>query len=47
MSNIILKNCKTIDNKIINLIIEDGKIKKITKQLLSSDKTTDKIINIK
>lgn len=46
MSNMILKNCKTTDNKIINLIIENGKIKKITKEILQSDKTTDNIINI-
>lgn len=46
MSNMILKNCKTTDNKIINLIIENGKIKKITTELLQSDKTTDNIINI-
>jgi len=46
MSNMILKNCKTTDNKIINLIIENGKIKKITTELLQSDKTTDNIINM-
>lgn len=47
MSNLILKNCKTINNKILNLIIENGKIKEIKKELLTSDLTTDNIINIK
>lgn len=47
MSNLILKNCKTIDNKILNLIIENGKIKEIKKELLTSDLTTDNMIDIK
>lgn len=47
MSDIILKNCKLINNKITNLIIKEGKINKIKSSLLSSDKTTDKIIDIK
>lgn len=47
MSNLILKNCKTIDNKILNLIIENGKIKEIKKELMPSDLTTDNIIDIK
>lgn len=47
MGNLILKNCKTIDNKITNIIIEEGKIKDIKKTLLSSEKNTDKIINVK
>lgn len=46
MGDLILKNCKTIENDIVNLIIEDGKIKDITKELLSSDKNTDKIIDL-
>lgn len=46
MGNLILKNCKTIKNDIVNIIIEEGKIKEIKKELLSSDKTTDKIIDI-
>ncbi|OED30210.1 dihydroorotase family protein [Methanosphaera sp. WGK6] len=46
MGNIILKNCKTIDNNITNLIIENGKIKNIKNSLLPSDKTTDKIMDI-
>lgn len=47
MGDLILKNCKTIDNTIINIIIEEGKIKEIKKELLPSDKTTDEIIDIK
>lgn len=47
MGNLILKNCKTIKNDIVNILIEEGKIKEIKKELLSSDKTTDKIIDIK
>lgn len=47
MGSLILKNCKTIDNKITNIIIEEGKIKDIKKTLLSSEKNTDKIINVK
>ena len=47
MGDLILKNCKTIKNDIINLIIEDGKIEEIKKDLLPSDKTTDKIIDLK
>ncbi len=47
MSNLILKNCKTIKNDIVNLIIEDGKIHEIKKELLTSDKNTDKIIDLK
>lgn len=46
MGNLILKNCKTIKNDIVNIIIEEGKIKEIKKELLSSDKTTDQIIDI-
>lgn len=46
MGNLILKNCKTIKNDIVNIIIEEGKIKEIKKELLSSDKTTDKIVDI-
>ncbi len=46
MGDLILKNCKTIENDIVNLIIEDGKIKDITKELLTSDKNTDKIIDL-
>lgn len=47
MGNLILKNCKTIKNDIVNILIEEGKIREIKKELLSSDKTTDKIIDIK
>ena len=47
MENIILTNAKLIDGNIVNLIINDGKIEKITKTLKTSDKTTDKTINIK
>lgn len=47
MNNLILKNCHTIDNENINIIIEEGKIKKITKSLNTSDMTTDNIIDIK
>ena len=47
MSNMILKNCKTIDDKIINIIIENGKITKICKDIKSSQNTSDKIIDIK
>lgn len=46
MSNIILKNCKTIDNTIINIIIEQGRIKKITKTLLPSQTNTDKVLDV-
>ena len=46
MGDLILKNCKTVNNNIVNLIIEDGKIKEIKKELLPSDKTTDKIIDL-
>ncbi|WP_455645295.1 dihydroorotase [Methanosphaera sp.] len=46
MGNMILENCKTIDNNITNIIIENGKIKDIKNSLLPSDKTTDKIIDI-
>ena len=34
MSNLVLKNCKTIDNKIVNIIIEKGIIKDIKKTIL-------------
>lgn len=47
MGDLILKNCKTIENEIVNIIIEEGKIKEIKKELLSSDKTTDNIIDVK
>lgn len=47
MSNIILENCKTITDDIVNIIIENEKITKITKTLKSSEKTTDEIIDIK
>lgn len=47
MSDLILKNCRNTDNKIVNLIIKDGKIYEIKKDLLPSDLTTDKIIDIK
>ncbi len=47
MGNLILKNCKTTDNNPINIIIENGTIKEIKKTLLTSDKNTDKIIDIK
>ena len=47
MGNIILENCKTVDNKIVNIIIENGKISSIKKELKASEKNTDKIINIK
>ena len=47
MGNLILKNCKNINNEIINIIIEDGKIKEIKKTLQPSDKNTDTIIDIK
>ena len=47
MGNIILDNCKTVDNKIVNIIIENGKISSIKKELKASEKNTDKIINIK
>lgn len=47
MGNLILKNCKNINNEIINIIIEDGKIKEIKKTLQPSDKNTDKTIDIK
>ncbi|MBE6488332.1 MAG: dihydroorotase [Methanosphaera stadtmanae] len=47
MSNMILKNCKTIDDKIINIIIENGKITKICKDIKSSQNTSDNIIDIK
>ena len=47
MGNLILKNCKTIDNNTINIIIENGKIKEIKKTILPSDTATDKTIDIK
>lgn len=47
MADLILENCKTIDNSLINLIIEEGKIKEMKKELLPSDKTSDKIIDLK
>ncbi|RAP46871.1 MAG: hypothetical protein BZ135_03195 [Methanosphaera sp. rholeuAM6] len=47
MADLILKNCKTITNDIVNLIIEDGKIKEIKKELLHSDNTSDETIDIK
>lgn len=47
MGNIILKNCKMIDEEVVNIIVEDGKIKEIKKTLKPSDTTTDKIIDIK
>ena len=47
MGNIIIENCKTVDNKIVNIIIENGKISSIKKELKASEKNTDKIINIK
>ena len=47
MGNIILENCKTVDNKIVNIINENGKISSIKKELKASEKNTDKIINIK
>ena len=47
MCDMILENCKLVNNTITNLIIKDGKINKIKSTLLSSDKTTDKIIDIK
>lgn len=46
MGNIILENCKTVDNEIVNIIIENGKISSIKKELKTSEKNTDKIINI-
>lgn len=46
MGNLILKNCKTITGDIVNILIEEGKIKEIKKDLLSSDMTTDKIMDI-
>ena len=47
MDDLILENCKTIENDIVNLIIKEGKIKEIKKELLPSDKSTDKIIDLK
>ena len=47
MVDLILKNCKTVDKNIVNLIIEDGKIKDIKKEVLSSETTSDKIIDLK
>ena len=47
MSNLVLKNCKTIDNKIVNIIIENGIIKDIKKTILPSEKETDTICDIK
>lgn len=47
MADLILKNCRTVDNDIINILIENEKIVKISKELLNSDKTSDKIIDIK
>ena len=31
MGDLILKNCKTIENEIVNIIIEEGKIKEMKK----------------
>jgi dihydroorotase len=47
MGDLILKNCKTIENKIVNIIIKDGIIEDIKKEILPSDKTTDKIVDLK
>ena len=47
MNNLILKNCKFSDKQIKNIIIEDGKIKRITKTLNKSDLNSDSIIDIK
>lgn len=47
MNNLILKNCKFSDKQIKNIIIEDGKIAKITKALAKSDMTSDNIIDLK
>ena len=47
MNNLILKNCKFSDKQIKNIIIEDGKIAKITKTLSKSDLTSDNIIDLK
>ena len=47
MADLILKNCKTIENNIVNIIIEEGRIKEIKKELLPSEKNSDKIIDIK
>lgn len=46
MNNLILKNCKFSDNQIKNIIIEDGKIVKITKALSKSDMTSDKVMDL-
>jgi len=47
MNNVILKNCKFPNNKINNIIIEDGKIKEIKKSLTPSDESNNNIIDIK
>lgn len=47
MNNMLLKNCKFTDNKIKNIIIEDGKIKKISSVIKESEKNTDEIIDLK
>ncbi|RAP54081.1 MAG: hypothetical protein BZ137_04210 [Methanosphaera sp. rholeuAM130] len=47
MNDLILKNCKFSDNQIKNIIIENGKIKEITKTLNKSDLNADNIIDIK
>ncbi len=47
MSNLILKNCKTVDDDIINIIVEDGIITNIKETLQKSDMTTDEVIDIK
>ena len=47
MSNLVLKNCATIDNKIVNIIIENGIIKDIKKTILPSEKETDTICHMK
>ena len=39
MSNLVLKNCKTIDNKIVNIIIENGIIKDIDNFVRALEKT--------
>lgn len=47
MANLILKNAKQIDGQLVNIIIEDEKIKKIKKTLNTSDINTDKIVDVK
>lgn len=47
MGDLILKNCKTIENKIVNIIIKDGIISSIKKEILPSEKTTDEIVDLK